>query len=73
MALVILTISEIPSPLIMPQSDLDVANYLGEAAEFLVMFLVEVFQPKIVNGEVLSTPYQFQLGFVWHFPQDSVL
>lgn len=30
----------------MPQLDLNVENYLGEAAEFLVMFLLEGFNQE---------------------------
>jgi hypothetical protein len=53
----------------MPQLDLNVANYLGEAAEFLVMFLVEVFNQGSLMEKFFRIPYQIQLVFVWLLPK----
>jgi hypothetical protein len=53
----------------MPQLDLNVANYLGEAAEFLVMFLVEVFNPESLMEKFFPNPFQIQLVFVWLLPK----
>lgn len=53
----------------MPQLDFDVAKYLEEAAEFLVMFLVEVFNQESLMEKFFPHPYQTQLVFVWLIPK----
>lgn len=53
----------------MPQLDLHVANYLGEAAELLVMFLVEVFNQTSLMEKLFPNPYLIQLALVWLLPK----
>ena len=53
----------------MPQFDLNVANCLGEAAEFLVMFLIEVSNQKSLMEKFFPNPYQIQIVFVWLLPK----
>ena len=48
----------------MPQLALNVEDYLGEAAEFLVMFLVEVSNQGSLMEKFFPNPYQIQLVFV---------